>query len=552
MSFEVLFMHRAKIKSFFTSQIAFELGLWLAGCFFWCWFLLYGNPQFSAYDWPITYQRFAVLKTAFEQNIFPFYASLFLEELPSKVFFLKTDRFLADINLTWSPQILSLSFLSVRGFLLTHLLFLYSVGFLGFLALVRKIQMSRFEIFTSFSIYYLCGFFTSAISTGQIVDGGYFFWSWILFFSWRIFELAEPAVAIQDKRKIWRTVCFLALMSMLVCMQGSFHYYYHTLLFMGLCLCCGRRASPFFSAALLFSLILGAFRIIPSFFFSGYVGPEVMRGVNGGLGGWYPLMNDALHQPLIPFPLIPAYWLSGLAEALTVIRDVRYIGSYWNGREYMYLAEFGAFDYFIGFGAFILIVIGIFWLLKNYKIDWRWKRSHVKIIMVASVFLIFSVGLIYGRLFNLFLSPVFHLPVPERVPSRMLIAPLLILVVSGAYGFDKWVGALSSLSRRVTVKSLFLFIILLELFAHASLWRVSHVETIAMPNSILYAGSPFEKSLSADAKIFDRPLEVGYRNSLVEGGIVSAFGLFVVMAILLVQRRKVVVVEGRTTLKGEK
>ena len=73
-----------------------------------------------------------------------------------------------------------------------------------------------------------------------------------------------------------------------------------------------------------------------------------------------------------------------------------------------------------------------------------------------------------------------------------------------------------------------------------------------MPNSILYAGSPFEKSLSADAKIFDRPLEVGYRNSLVEGGIVSAFGLFVVMAILLVQRRKVVVVEGRTTLKGEK
>lgn len=472
------------------SRLAVELLLWAFGGVFWMWFLLAGTPRFTAYDWPVMHQLVAVTKMAFAQGRLPFYAVLFPQELTSG-FWHGSDRLLADPQLIVSPQIILLPLMSVRVFIITQLLLMYTIGHAGLCVLARKARLSSFSLAVVFITYSLSGYFTAKIGVGHLTNSGFFLWPWVVFFCWRLFE------AMDDPEYSIRTVAPLVVVTsatvVFALMQGSMHIYFHMMLFLSVCAILNRRALKLFGSILVLSTLMGAFRTLPIAFASGYT--SVARLAQGGFGLWYAGYASKLS---------PESWISGLAEGLTVLRGPRYLngGSYWELNSY------------IGLFAVMALVGGVVWLILNDT--WRqWGKAYVKVCVAGTAFLVLSLGPFYSVLFKYIASPL-GIPVAERIPSRLIVVPLLLFIITGAHGIDGWLSSFDSRLRWAT-KGFILAMLVSAMMTHASIWRVATAEKS-------YEARDRGKALAEltfRASIEEKPLDRSYLMWLMIGSGVS-------------------------------
>lgn len=399
-------------------NVLFLVGLFVLGGLHWIAFFNWGDVKLEAYDWPketayLDMQRHTLLTG----------------ELPWKVdhSFHGTDRFLALPETNLLPNVLLLPWLDNRSFLVVNILLLYSAGFLGCLWIRERYRLGPVAFTFLALLVNLNGYVVAHLSVGHSMWGGCFF---LPFFALFLLEWSEdgPSVALSLRLAF----CIFAMM-----LQGSFHLVNWCWIFFLFFVLCRPDWWLHGGFTLMFGGLLSVFRIVPAAV--AFWGSKAYSFTSG-----YPTALDLL-------------------AGLVVLRDhtAEFTGNFvdlgwWEYDAYVGLVALGALVYF-----------GV-WLRIRPSPDlepYRFEAFDVP--LLAQTFL--SIGPIYAA--------IAALPIPlanaERVSSRFIIVPLIVLIVISAIRMQR-VLERTPLSAGLT--ALFAGLLIetaVSLGWHNYLWRVS-------------------------------------------------------------------------------
>lgn len=407
--------------------------LYLAGLIQWGNFFSWGRIDFNTGDWnDITGPRLHLIRDAALRLELPLHITnpLGLKGV--------TDRLLSIPDFFVSPQFFLLRYLDPGIFILVDMFLFYSIGFAGLLYLCKRMKLSKSVWVILFFIFNFNGHITAHLSCGHITWLGYFLMPFFVLF---VFEMPHPFIR-------WGWILKISLLGLLFYAQGSYHLWTGCILFLaflGLFKAAYRKNA---FLGIVCSLLMNAFRILPAALISGDLKVDYLTGfLDVG-----ELINSLvkLVQP-------------SEALLLTTNKITHYIG-WWE------------VDFFIGWMGFLFIIIShlyLGWLVGSKKITNRFSFLYLPVICMVTITV--------GRVFK----PVFLLHIPlleaERVPSRFLIVPLLILFVSGAWALQTFFNRfpIYPITRIVYFASLLWLIN--DLQQHFELWSVSNANQVFLP-----------------------------------------------------------------------
>jgi hypothetical protein len=185
------------------------------------------------------------------------------------------------------------------------------------------------------------------------------------------------------------------------------------------------------------------------------------------------------------------------------------------------------FDVFIGIAGFILVaVFGLYLgLLQNRETPGRWQISIRPIGYASIIVFILST--------NYFFYIINRSPIPLvrmfHVPSRLLIVPLVILILLATFRFQQWLDDHPLDAMQFAFLGAGLTYLILDLMAHARIWRVELVNQAFDPQ-------PYEETFQIVAR--EDPI---YLAVLAISAIVSAICLAYVLISIWRARGKIAV-----------
>jgi hypothetical protein len=454
-------------ESYFTKWlgVAALLAMFVIGLALWGNFLAWGKIDFTLGDWNvITGPRLTALQDALLTGQAPLHVSDFMG--------LKglTDRYLSIPDMFLSPQGVLLQFMEPGTFVLVNTLLLYAVGFLGLLVLKKKYGLSLAAFTVLFLLFNFNGSITAHLAIGHFTWLGYFL---LPFFA--LLMLSIPAGKVD-----WGWLLKVGLLMTVIFIQGTFHLYVWCLIFLGLVGLLSGQARKMAFLAIVFSLALGLFRILPA----------------------------ALNTPVLNVEFLTGFtnsgdFLRGMVEVVQPSFD--YLTP---GNEITHLIGWWEFDFYLGWIGlgFVAWFGGWVWLREKKAIPgWAAQLYGPMLVM-----LVLSMGRIY--------KPIFMLQIPlltaERVTSRFWILPLVFLFVLGAIGFQKTLADrnLSKLTLLAYFGSLGMLIN--DLLRHLDLWNVKYMDQTLPAELNAYA-----------LHIQNNPADVVYLNAIAIGCLLSLAAL---------------------------
>lgn len=369
-------------------------GLYAAGLVHWGLFFNFGNFSFRAFDWPKERMYFTLLADALREGRVPYHIRVsadYAREFPQFLNYPeeadasapRTCRFLAMPETVVSPQILLAPLLEPGRFVLVHFLLLYSLGFLGSLALARRYGWSLLPFAAFFTLFNFNGYITAHLGVGHSMWGGYFL---LPFFALFTLQWIEDGDAPGPRLG-------LAFTSFAMLLQGSLHVVVWCWLFVGLIALFNPRLWKGGVLVLGLSGLLSAYRLIPTAI--GFWGFDRLP-----FSGGYPTLTDLL-------------------EALIVIKDpaANYVVPALVGSTYWW-----EFDVYVGLVA--LVVLLYFGIYRRFDSAPDLRRfAYAELDFPLLVVFLFSLSFFY---WPLFLVPLLN---SERVTSRIVIIPLIMLLV---------------------------------------------------------------------------------------------------------------------------
>ncbi|MGH2542968.1 MAG: hypothetical protein ACRDIB_09235, partial [Ardenticatenaceae bacterium] len=325
--------------------------LYLAGVVHWLLFYLsaargfsFYVMRFSAYDWPREYVFLSTLQDAILQGVVPYHITPAIKG---------TMRFLGIPDYLTSPQLLLLRWTDPATFVLLNTVLLYSVSFLACLAIRKRYRLSLVSFAVLYLLVHFNGHITSHLGSGQHVWLGFFLLPLYCLF---VLELVEGELS-------WMQTLKLALVLWAMLIQGTYHFYLWGVGFLVLLLLFDRRFWRPVMGAIALSILLGAFRLIPS-----------------AVAFW-----STDRRFLTGYPTL---W--HLFEALVVVKghDVEHLGvlgrlAWWE------------YDFYIGvIGAALVGYFGIYRHLRE-RLDPEWS-AYRALEMPMLTMAVFSMSLFYA------------------------------------------------------------------------------------------------------------------------------------------------------------
>ena len=364
---------------------------YLAGVFHWAWLINFGKLHFKYMDWQKFYDYYGVIKKAMDENTIPYFMPYY---------FKGTNQFLAVPETDLSPTIFLLNYLSVDEFFLAQMIIVYSLGFLGCLWLKKNYQWSLFTFLFFFLIFSFNGHIVSHIAIGH--------WPWVSYFLFSFFLVWVLKLVEGDHSVPHGTRLSWILFGMLL--LGGVHTFVWCLIFLFLlCLRQKRFWKPVVAGVGL-SLVFSLYRLLPAAItFFGY-------------------KNDFISG----FPSISAFW-----NSLTAVHGQEIIMS--QNLENNFAIWWWEIDHYIGIiGLAVLVYFGIFLRLKEKS---SWGINDYRVLNIPMLILtIFS----FGSIFEM----ITYLPIPlitvERVSTRFLIVPLLLLLVISSIWMQQMFNRMSA------------------------------------------------------------------------------------------------------------
>jgi hypothetical protein len=447
--------------------------LFLAGAVLWGIFFNWGKIPFDFHDWAeVNAPRLAFLKDAIFHAQFP------LHMPDASALRGVTDRFLALPDVITPPQALLMLFLEVGPFVLVNFLLMYATGFIALLYLQHRYHLSLFIFTAVFLIFNFNGHVIAHLSVGHVTWGGYFLFPWLLILMLRLLEGDNS----------WRWVALTSALLFLIFFQGSFHQYVWSLMFLGLLGIAVWRKFVTVLKALVFANLLCMVRLLP---------PALMLGqFDTDFYGGYRLPQH-------------------LASALIFLRLPNQSLPFNNFNSSL---GFWEFDLFIGAAGVLFITLG----------GLAWASEQIKS-RRPSPFLLPILVLGFLSLRN-FYEVFAHLPLPllnaERVTSRIISLPFVILLILGAIALQRWLDRHSNFSPWVTFLAFGSLVYLAADLAYQTIqWRVTKA-------AAAFPLTPVNLAIKVTANHADPP----YTNILILGCIISLVSLVVLLGLVWRER----------------
>jgi hypothetical protein len=416
--------------------------------------------DFTSADWYKELAFYSLIRQALIDGSVPYH----IEQV-----FHGTSRFIALPELVLSPQIILLKYTSNIGhFILFHVLLLYTVGFAGCIAIQRRFKLSVFSFLTLAGVFSFSGYITAHLAVGHTMWGGYFLLPW--------FFLAIMK-ATDGTRSVRVDALWISMTIFLIWLQGSLHILLGCLVYLVLFALFNLKYFRVVALSLFFAFILCFFRLFPAII--SFTEHELY------FQSGYPTIRDLLDAfTVIKMPSIDM--IGGLTGAL-----------YW-----------WELDLFIGVIALgFLLVFGVFMARKQNDAGLGFSEYTYPNLVVA----LFAISHFYG--------PIANLPIPlasvERVPSRMMIIPVLMVLIFACIRFDHFMKRYRSVVIVHWLAIAALIQTFFELMTHMRYWNVPTI------NATLPAAPALELtavSLAGD-ELFVNSVRVSF--------LVSALGLLI-------------------------
>jgi hypothetical protein len=321
-----------------------------------------------------------------------------------------------------------LNYLSVEEFFLAQIIIIYSLGVLGCLWLKQRYQWSLFTFVFFFLLFNFNGHIVSHIAIGHWPWISYFLFSFFLVW---VFRLVEGDLSVlHGTRLSWVLFGILLL--------GGLHIFAWCLFFVSLlCLFQKQYWKPVLIGVAL-AMMFSSYRVIPTAItYFGYKN-EFVSG----------------------FPTISVFWqaltsVKGQENMLTLGFGPNGTAPWWEVDHYIGIMGLAALAYF---GVFLRLTKKSEWGLNDYRV----LNGPMLILTALSL----------GSLFKLFtLIPIPFISI-ERVSSRFLIVPILVLLVISCIWMQQM---FNRLSPRWSVMLGFLVGLLIHGFLfieHSAIWQV--------------------------------------------------------------------------------
>lgn len=379
----------------------FFLGaLFLLGMAHWVWYLNGGDIPWDMIDWPKEHAYCQVFRSAFREHTIPYHMSAEYQD---------TDRFLGNPEINLSPQVALLAFVEPGSFVLLNTLILYSAGFIGCLLIRARYKLGPVAFIVLWLLFNFNGHITDHLSASHPMWTGYFLLPFYLLW---LLQWAEDGPSSPLTAK-------LALVIFAILLQGSFHLAVWCWMFFGLFVIfnpkCWKEGLTVFGL----SGLLSACRILPAVItFWNTKGHVVLPGYTdlGQLFEAFCVLHDA-SKPLFKIEAgVPIFfWEYDMYIGLTGL-----IGVVWFGIVSRWLST-GPVEVPVDPQASVEPRTGS---EREAATPNRWRGYSTWDAPMVLMSLL-SVGPYFGWLSRL--------PIPlvssERVPSRFLLLPALLLIV---------------------------------------------------------------------------------------------------------------------------
>lgn len=394
---------------------------YLMGAVYWAAYFLKGSPTFTSNDW---------LKEQVFSNVLR--ESILGWQIPWGItpqFYHKVNEFIANPEVSLTPDVLLLAVLPNNAYFLAHTLIFYTIGFLGMLMLARRYELSSLPFVFFCVLFGLNGYVSAHLSEGHIQWVGCFLIP--LFF----YCLSDVGSANQSVSKA--AALKLGLLLGFMFLNGSFHMAVWCLMFAGLALIYKPELFKQIGLVFLVAGLLWVCRLVPAgIYFAGAAGKDFVSG--------YPSFNVLL-------------------DAFTFIYNP---GSPTTGGSFGQL-KWHEYNFYIGYVGFAFLAVGLWAYLKN-------GLKAIPVWWLPSVIIMFMLSM--GDVFQLIPNSGLPFSTLERVASRFIILPFFVVSLAAAVGFTY----LQDKYRRPVSVALFLAIVpmLGEIFQHARKWRIESYESV--------------------------------------------------------------------------
>ena len=399
------------------------LSLFIVGALLWGKFLNFGRITFDFHDWAeISAPRVAFIQDAVKKGMLP------LHMPDGSALRNVTDRFMSIPDPILSPQIILLAFMDVGPFILVNTLLLYIVGGLGLLWFRKKFSLSLGVFTVLFFLFNFNGHMLSHFSVGHINYTGYYLFPWAI----------ALIIKMLEDTNSWKWVLSSSLLLFLVFLQGSYHHFIWLLMLFGLIGLARWDVLPQVIKVLFFSILLSMVRILPPAL-------EAAKFDSEFLGG-YPTVLDVLKAMVVIVQPSQAFDHRTLLTTL----------GWWE------------FDLYIGlFGAAIFLFFGVYKGIQSIANKENILRPFYLPIVILFVL---SIGRVY-RLVRLVPVPLFA---GERVSSRMIIVPFVIILLLAAIELQKWIDRQTMTPLRKIGGLGFILLIVHDLWQYLKFWQVTN------------------------------------------------------------------------------
>jgi len=394
--------------------------LFIAGLFLWVKFLNFGDIHFTYLDWgEDSGPRLVFLQSALQDGLLPYH-------MPNASGLVNvSDRYLSIPDVLFSPHALLLKLLTPETFVIVHVLLLYSLGFCGLAILRRRYTLTWLPFTVLFLLFNFNGHILSHLSAGHLPWAGYFLFPWFILQVMRLLE----------ERQDWRWVFQTAVLLFFLFLQGSFHQFSISLIFLGLIALTAIKKHWPALAAVGASLALSLVRIMPTLL--------VVNNFNTVFHGGFPTFYAVIE---------------GLASIHTPDSGLSVPGGKTMG--------WWEFDLYIGIsGLLFLLIFGFLRWLSS-------KEENDRYMNLLFPFIVMTVSSM-GTVFKVFTQ--LSIPTGIRVTTRFIVLPLLFLCLLAVMQFNTWLAKHNKNRALWLVLLSGLGVLLSELWQHFKVWQLSNM-----------------------------------------------------------------------------
>lgn len=423
---KALFDHDIEKKFPFLSFL-WILMLYVMGIYFWGVYFDWGHTALNYHDWrTISLTRLDVVRDALVYGEFPLHARY-------PILHFVTDRFFTMPDVITSPQQIVLYWMDVDTFAIFDLLIEFTIGTIGLFLFKRKYGISLFAFSVMYFLVGFNGYVQSHYSVGHITWGGYFLFPLLILF----------ATDYIEGRQNWLWVARVAFLMFYMVLIGSQHHFVWSLILLGILGIVTWKKIKWIVGAVFFAGMISAVRLLPPVLVLASIKASGAFEFRTGFPGIQDVLSSLIFVRSINyhFPNLPSIWVEGTR--------------YWEFNIYVGLV-----------GTLIILWFGVI----SWVGDLRLKKRFSQLILPALIILLLSLGENY-KLIGFTNIPLLA---SERVTSRMIGLPLVIVIMMSAFFLGEWLQRKPSISR-YALSFLGLFLLVKDLFFHINFWGIKTV-----------------------------------------------------------------------------